>query len=90
MTAIPQFSASVVRLESAPRRDSMPFQAYSDSIEKRTGLTAGQLLAAARARGFDRPGTDPHAVAVWLKDDYDLGRRYAQALMSALRADIAS
>jgi hypothetical protein len=68
----------------------MQFQAYSDSIQRRTGLTAGQLISAARARGFDSPTADPQMIAVWLKDDYDLGRRYAAALVRELRADIAS
>jgi hypothetical protein len=68
----------------------MQFQAYSDSILRRTGLTAGQLIAAARARGLDGPNVEPQTVAVWLKDDYDLGRRYAAALVRELRADIAS
>ena len=40
-----------------------------------------------RERGFDRPQVDVETIAVWLKDDYDLGRRYAMALVQALRAD---
>lgn len=62
----------------------MPFQAYLDSIEPRTGLTPRQLIEAARERGFDRPDVEPDEIAAWLKDDYDLGRRYATAIVHAL------
>lgn len=65
----------------------MPFQPYLDAIEARTGLTARQLIQAARERGFDRPQVDVDTIAVWLKDDYDLGRRYAMAIAQALRAE---
>lgn len=57
------------------------------SIEKRTGLTVGQLIAAARDRGFDDPRTSTDAIAAWLFDDYDLRRRDAIAIIRALRAE---
>lgn len=65
----------------------MSFQAYLDAIEARTGLTARQLMQAARERGFHHPHVDVDTIAAWLKDDYDLGRRYATALAQALRAE---
>ncbi len=34
----------------------MSFQAYLDTIEKKTGLTPRELLALAKDRGFDGPG----------------------------------
>lgn len=62
-------------------------QASLASIEERTGLTVGQLIAAARDRGFDDPRASTDEIAAWLFDDYDLGRHDAVAIIQALRAE---
>ena len=67
----------------------MPFHPELGALERRTGLTASQLVAAARARGFDDPRVGARRIAAWLKDDYDLGRRHAAALARALRGGSA-
>lgn len=67
----------------------MPFTARFASIETLTGLTAGQLIAAARDRGFACPTVSLDEIAAWLEDDYDLGPEHAEAIAYALREDAA-
>ena len=62
----------------------MSFQAYLDTIEKKTGKTPRQLLDEAKARGFDGPGTVAGDVIAWLAEDYDLGRGHAMALVHVI------
>ena len=52
----------------------MSFQAYLDTIEKKTGLTPRELLEIAKARGFDGPAVKANDVVAWLAADYGLGR----------------
>lgn len=63
----------------------MSFQAYLDKIEEKTGLTPRALVELARERGFEGPGTKAGAVADWLKEDYDLGRGHAMALVHVIK-----
>ena len=63
----------------------MSFQAYLDTIEKKTGKTPRQLLDEAKARGFDGPGTVAGDVIAWLAEDYDLGRGHAMALVHVIK-----
>ncbi|MGX1857614.1 DUF4287 domain-containing protein [Dietzia sp. NPDC055340] len=44
----------------------MSFQAYLDTIEKRTGLTPRELVAKASENGFG-PGTKAGPILAWLK-----------------------
>ena len=44
----------------------MSFQAYLDTIEKKTGLTPRELLEIAKARGFDGPAVKANDVVAWL------------------------
>lgn len=67
----------------------MPFTARFASIETLTGLTAGQLIAAARDRGFAGESTVFDDLVAWLEDDYDLGPEHAEAIAHALREDAA-
>ncbi|HQY34570.1 DUF4287 domain-containing protein [Actinotalea sp.] len=62
----------------------MSFQAYLDTLEKKTGLTPRELLAVAQERGFDAPGTTAGQVVDWLKEDYGVGRGHAMALWHVL------
>lgn len=57
----------------------MSFQAYLDTIEKKTGLTPRQLVDIARDNGFDA-GTKATPIVEWLAADYGLGRGHAMAL----------
>ena len=63
----------------------MSFQAYLDTIEKKTGMTPRALLAIAHERGLDTPPVSAAAVIEWLKSDYDLGRGHAMALVHVLK-----
>jgi Domain of unknown function (DUF4287) len=62
----------------------MSFQAYLDTIEKKTGKIPAQLVAEAHERGFDR-STKPAEIIAWLKQDYDLGRGHGMALVHVIR-----
>jgi hypothetical protein len=63
----------------------MSFQAYLDTIEKKTGLTPRQLLDLGKQRGFDGPAVKAADVVAWLKQDYDLGRGHAMALVHVIK-----
>lgn len=62
----------------------MSFQAYLDTIEKKTGKTPNELLALAKEKGFSAD-TKASAVAGWLKADYELGRGHAMAFVHVLK-----
>lgn len=61
----------------------MSFQAYLDTVEKKTGLTPRQLLDLATERGFG-PETKATPIIEWLKDDYGLGRGHAMAMVHVI------
>ena len=61
----------------------MSFQAYLDTIEKKTGLTPRQLLDLAHERGFDET-TKATPIVEWLAQDYDLGRGHAMAMVHVI------
>lgn len=62
----------------------MSFQAYLDTIERKTGKTPAELLAEAGDRGYGAT-TKAGVVLEWLKDDYDLGRGHGMALYHVLK-----
>jgi hypothetical protein len=62
----------------------MSFQAYLDSIEKKTGLTPQQLLDEAAGHGFG-PQTRSTAVIDWLAADHGLGRGHAMAIYHVIK-----
>lgn len=63
---------------------TMSYQAYLDAIEKRTGRTPEELVLEAADRGFT-PQSKAGDFAVWLKDDYAVGRGHAMALFGVLK-----
>ncbi|UBU18468.1 DUF4287 domain-containing protein [Nonomuraea gerenzanensis] len=63
----------------------MSFQAYLDNIEDKTGLTPRQFIALAKERGFDDPSVKAGVVVDWLKQDYELGRGHAMALVHVIK-----
>lgn len=63
----------------------MSFQAYLDTIEKKTGKTPRHLIDEAKARGFDGPGVVAGDVVAWLAEDYGLGRGHAMALVHVIK-----
>ncbi|KOX17279.1 valyl-tRNA synthetase [Saccharothrix sp. NRRL B-16348] len=62
----------------------MSFQAYLDTIERKTGKTPAELLSEAADHGYDAT-TKAGVVLQWLKDDYDLGRGHGMALYHVLK-----
>ena len=63
----------------------MSFQAYLDNIEEKTGKTPAEFVAMATEKGFDAPDTKAAAIVAWLKEDYDLGRGHAMALVHVIK-----
>jgi hypothetical protein len=63
----------------------MSFQAYLDNIEKKTGKTPRELIDEAKAKGFDSPDTKAGTIVEWLKEDYDLGRGHAMAIVHVIK-----
>ncbi len=62
----------------------MSFQAYLDTIEKRTGKIPAEFLAEAEALGFNRE-TKAAVVVNWLKSEYGLGHGHAMALYQVIK-----
>jgi uncharacterized protein DUF4287 len=60
------------------------FQAYLDSIEKKTGRTPREFIEMASARGYDET-TRAAVIVDWLKEDFDLGRGHAMALVHVIK-----
>lgn len=64
----------------------MSFQAYLDNIEDKTGKTPNEFIALAKAKGFDDPKVKAGAIVTWLKEDFDLGRGHAMALVHVIKS----
>ena len=62
----------------------MSFQAYLDTIEKKTGRTPREFIEMAKARGYDET-TKAGEIVDWLKEDFDLGRGHAMALVHVIK-----
>ena len=54
----------------------MSFQAYLDSVEKKTGKTPKQFVTEAKKKKL----TEFKDIIAWLKDDYGLGTGHARAI----------
>jgi hypothetical protein len=63
----------------------MSFQAYLDNIEAKTGKTANDFIALAVAKGFTDPATKAGVIVAWLKEEFDLGRGHAMALVHVIK-----
>ena len=63
----------------------MSFQAYLDNIQVKTGKTPQELIDLAKIKGFDNPKTKAGEIIQWLKDDFDLGRGHAMAIVHIIR-----
>lgn len=63
----------------------MSFQAYLDTIEKKTGLTPRQLLEIAREKGLGQESVKAAEILAWLKEDYQLGRGHGMALVHVIQ-----
>ena len=63
----------------------MSFQAYLDNIQTKTGKTPNEFIAMAKAKGYDDPATKAGVIIDWLKEDFDLGRGHAMALVHIIK-----
>ena len=62
----------------------MSFQSYLDNIESKTGKTPNELLELAKQNGFGAE-TKAGEIVDWLKEDFDLGRGHAMALVHVIK-----
>ncbi len=62
----------------------MSFQAYLDNIETKTGKTPNEFIQLAKAKGFNRE-TKSNDIVDWLKQDFDLGRGHAMAMVHVIK-----
>jgi hypothetical protein len=60
------------------------FQAYLDGLEKKTGRTPRELIGLASSRGYDAT-TAAGEIVQWLKEDFDVGRGHAMALVHVIK-----
>ena len=68
----------------------MSFQAYLDTIEKKTGKTASDFRRLAADKDFTTadgiaPGVKATQVTDWLKTDFGLGHGHAMALYALFK-----
>lgn len=68
----------------------MSFQAYLDNIQAKTGKTPKDFREMAQAKGFAddnglAKGIKAGVIIDWLKDDFDLGRGHAMAIVALLK-----
>lgn len=63
----------------------MSFQAYLDNAEEKTGKTPNEFITLAKAKGFDDPKVKASEIVAWLKEDFDLGRGHAMALVHVIK-----
>ncbi|MFC6160855.1 DUF4287 domain-containing protein [Kribbella jiaozuonensis] len=61
----------------------MSFQAYLDKIEEKTGRTPRELVEEAKAKGYQ--DVKAGVICDWLKEDYELGRGHAMALVHVIK-----
>ena len=64
----------------------MSFQAYIDNIKAKTGKTPEDFKVLAEKKGLLREGVKTGQIVAWLKEDFDLGRGHAMAIVLTLRS----
>lgn len=63
----------------------MSFQAYLDNIQTKTGKTPEEFIELAKEKGFDNLKVKATEIINWLKEDYNLGRGHAMALVHVIQ-----
>ena len=68
----------------------MSFQAYLDTIKKKTGKSPADFKKLAEKKGFLKKGKLAEGVKAgdifkWVKDDFDLGRGHGMALFALFK-----
>ncbi|PWK75663.1 DUF4287 domain-containing protein [Aminobacter sp. AP02] len=67
----------------------MSFQAYLDTIKRKTGKEPEELLKLSDDKGFSehgklKPGVKAGQVIAWLSDDFGLGHGHSMAVFALL------
>lgn len=60
----------------------MSYQAYLDTVEKKTGKTPVALISEARSKGL----AEHKDLMAWLKGDYELGHGHANAMAQVIKS----
>jgi hypothetical protein len=63
----------------------MTFQAYLDTIKKKTGLGPEDFRELAEKRGLLEPGVRVSAITSWLKEEFDLGPGHSMAIVATFK-----
>ena len=68
----------------------MSFQAYLDTIHKKTGLTPADLRRLADEQGWTEavvltPSTKAGTIVAWFKEHHDLGHGHSMAVFALLK-----
>lgn len=66
----------------------MSFQAYLDTIQKKTGKGPDDFRALAEKRGYLRADMQCSEIVEWLKSEFKLGHGHAMAIYGVLRAAV--
>ena len=61
---------------------------YLPGIEKKTGKTTHDFVAAARRRGVADPDLSPGVRMAWLKEEYGLGHGHALFMAHVIRNEM--
>ena len=61
---------------------------YLPGIEKKTGMTAKDFVAAAIKQGFADPELKPGVRIAWLKKEYGLGHGHAMFMAHTIRNEM--
>lgn len=64
----------------------MTFQAYLDSIQKKTGKTPNDFYALAKRRGLLGPDLTASALVAWLDEEFGLGHGHAMAIWAVFKS----
>src|SRR5437879_5830475 len=66
----------------------MSFQAYLDTIKKKTGKTPDDFRVLAEQKGFLNGDVKTGKILAWLKEDFGLGHGHAMAIVHAFKSTI--
>ncbi len=63
----------------------MSFQGYLDNIQSKTGKSPEDFIRMAEKKGLTKAGVKAGEIVDWLKDEFDLGRGHAMAIVELFK-----